>query len=103
MSKASFLCFVGNVAQHIFHIAGEDAAQVVQRGGGDVAVLLQGVQRPPAEGIVLDERVGGEPLRFRVSHSGSYTIIKTTSPVVLLYFPPGGLNIPDISGIIRSE
>lgn len=91
MSKASFLYFVGNVAQHIFHIAGENAAQVVQRGGGDVAVLLQGVQRPPAEGIVLDERVGGEPPAFqglpqRVIHDHQNHL-----PSGFIIFPTGGI------------
>ena len=50
------------MAQHILHLAGEDIAQVVKRGGGDVAIVLEGIQRPTAEGVVLDQRVGGDSL-----------------------------------------
>lgn len=62
MRQGVVLRFVGEIPEHVLHIAGEDAAQVVQGGGGDVAVLLQGVQRPPAEGVVLDERIRGDSL-----------------------------------------
>lgn len=48
--------------QNIFHVAGEDIAQIVQRGGGDVPVLFEGVQGAAAEGIVLDQRIGRDAL-----------------------------------------
>ena len=47
--------------EHIFHLTGEYGAQIIQRGGGDVPVLLQGIQGAPAERVFLDERIGGDP------------------------------------------
>ena len=91
MRQGVVLRFVGEIPEHVLHIAGEDAAQVVQGGGGDVPVLLQGVQRPPAEGIVLDERVGGEPPAFqglpqRVIHDHQNHL-----PSGFIIFPTGGI------------
>lgn len=67
--------------EHLLHGAGEDVAQIVQCGGGDISVVLQGVQGTAAEMILLDQRVGGDPLAPR----------KRT------------LNAPEISGIMFSE
>ena len=54
--------FIRNLDKNILHAAREDIAQIVQRGGGDVAVLLQRIQGAAAERIVLDQGVGGNSL-----------------------------------------
>lgn len=53
---------VGSIDKHIFNTTVEDAAEVVQRGGRDVAPLLERIECPAAERVVFDERVSGYAL-----------------------------------------
>ena len=62
MFESVVLCFVRYMPKNIFHVAGEDIAQIIQCGGGDVPVLFEGVQGSSAEGIVLDQRIGRDAL-----------------------------------------
>ena len=48
--------------QYVLYPTREDIAQVVQCRGRDVATMLQRVQRPTAERVVLDERIGRDSL-----------------------------------------
>ena len=79
------------VFQDVIHSAGEDAAQAVQGGGGDVPVVLQGVQGASAEGMLLDEGIGGDPLAL---HGLPKRIIDDHGihlPVDIIIFPMGEL------------
>ena len=79
------------VFQDVIHPAGEDAAQAVQGGGGDVPVVLQGVQGASAEGMLLDEGIGGDPLAL---HGLPKRIIDDHGihlPVDTIIFPMGEL------------
>ena len=100
MRQGVVLRFVGEIPEHVLHIAGEDAAQVVQGGGGDVPVVFQGIQRSPAEGVLFNKRVGSYALALhglpeRVVYDNGVHL-----PVTPLYFLVIGLNIPDVLSII---
>lgn len=95
---------VWNVEQDVFYLAGKNVAQVIQGGGGDIPVVLQRVQGAPAEGVVLDQPVGCDSLAFhglpkRVVYDHGVHLPMPS----LLYFLTGGLNIPDISGIMNLD
>ena len=65
------LLFVRNVKKNIFHIAVQDLTQVVESGGGDIPILLEGVQGSLAEGISFDEGVGGHTFSLHSFPQGS--------------------------------
>ena len=48
---------VRDVPQHILHVAGQNVAEIIEGGGRDISVVLQRIQRPAAEGIILNERI----------------------------------------------
>ena len=69
-----------DIAEHFFHAAIEDLAQIIQRCSRDIAVMLERVKRPLAERVVLDQRVGRDPL---AAHGLPKRVInndRTTSP-----------------------
>lgn len=51
------LFFIWAVLQYVLDPAAQCAAQVVERGRGDVAALLERIQRAAAERVVFDERI----------------------------------------------
>ena len=65
------LLFVRDVKKNIFHIAVQNFAQVVEGGGGNISILLEGVQSSLAEGISFDEGVGGHPFFLHGLPQGS--------------------------------
>lgn len=59
--------FIRNIEQHIPHAAGEDAAEIIECCGGNIAVVLERVQRAAAERVVFDQSVGRDvPLLHRL-------------------------------------
>lgn len=59
---ASYLFIIGDMSQNILHLTGKDVAEVVKGRRGDVAVVLERIQRTTAKGIVLNERVCADSL-----------------------------------------
>lgn len=53
-----FCRLVRDIGQHILHAAGKNAAKVIERRGGDIAVVLERVQCTAAECVVFDQGVG---------------------------------------------
>lgn len=63
--------FIRDMEKDVLHIAVQDLAQVVEGGGGDIPVLLEGVQSSLAEGIPFDKGVGGQPFSLHGLPQGS--------------------------------
>ena len=62
-----FFGFARNIDPHILHAAGENAAKVIERRGGNIAVVLESVQCAAAERIVFDQGVDRDaPLLHRL-------------------------------------
>lgn len=52
--------FIRDILQNVLDAAREDLADVVERGGGDVPIMLQGVQCSAAERVIFDKHIGSD-------------------------------------------
>lgn len=62
--KSGSLFFVRDITENVAYITFQDGTQVIQRGSGDIPILLQGVQCSAAKRVSFDECIGGDPLPF---------------------------------------